>query len=125
MYDFTTIKLLLAILANNGPVIATKISALHPFRDGKSIREEIVGRRVTVVFPAAGYQILDVKVSDPTDMITPLLNQGKPVYVDFNGFDAHAYNFVDKGGQRRLGITAKADTVRVVPSPASDDLVIE
>jgi len=126
MYDITMLKILLAVLANNGAVIATKIAALHPYRDGHTIREEIIGRRVTVVFPAAGYQTLDVKVSDPTDAITPLLDQGKTVYVDFDGFEAHIYDFTDKAtGQRRLGISAKADAVRVIPAPAADDLLIE
>ena len=125
MYNITTLVLTLALLARNGAVIATKITALHPFRDGHTIREEIIGRRVTVVFPAAGYQTLDIKVSDPTDALTPLLNQGKTVYVDFDGFEARVYDFTDKAtGTRRMGISAKADAVRVVPGPG-DDLIIE
>lgn len=127
MYDLTTLLLPLSILAHEGAVIATKIAAMHPYRDGHTIKEEIVGRRVTVVFPGAGYQTLDVKVSDPTDALTPLLDKGKPIYVDFDGFVAKPYDFVDKAtGVRRMGISAKADSVRVVPAPGSaDDLVIE
>ena len=96
MYDLTTLLLPLLILARNGPVIATKIAALHPYRDGHSIKEEIIGRRVTVVFPGAGYQTLDVKVSDPTDALTPLLDKGNPVYVDFDNFVGKIYYFADK-----------------------------
>ena len=96
MYDLTTLLLPLLILARNGPVIATKIAALHPYRDGHSIKEEIIGRRVTVVFPGAGYQTLDVKVSDPTDALTPLLDKGNPVYVDFDNFVGKIYDFADK-----------------------------
>ena len=126
MYDLTTLLLPLLILARNGPVIATKIAALHPYRDGHSIKEEIIGRRVTVVFPGAGYQTLDVKVSDPTDALTPLLDKGNPVYVDFDNFVGKIYDFADKTtGIRRLGISAKATAVRVVAEPNTDDLLIE
>ena len=126
MYDLTTLLLPLLILARNGPVIATKIAALHPYRDGHSIKEEIIGRRVTVVFPGAGYQTLDVKVSDPTDALTPLLDKGNPVYVDFDNFVGTIYDFADKTtGIRRLGISAKATAVRVVAAPNTDDLLIE
>ena len=126
MYDLTTLLLPLLILARNGPVIVTKIDPLHPFRDGHTIREEIVGRRVTVVFPGAGYQTLDVKVSDPTDALTPLLDKGNPVYVDFDNFVGKIYDFADKTtGIRRLGISAKATAVRVVAAPNTDDLLIE
>lgn len=122
MYDVTSINLSLAAIAKGGPAIATKSAPLHPFRDGHSVKEEITGRRVTVVFPTAGYQTLEVKVSDPTDALTPLLNKGQTVYVDFSGFAAKVYDFTDKAtGIRRLGISAKADAVRVVPAPASDD----
>lgn len=126
MYDLTTLLLPLLILARNGPVIATKIAALHPYRDGHSIKEEIIGRRVTVVFPGAVYQTLDVKVSDPTDALTPLLDKGNPVYVDFDNFVGKIYDFADKTtGIRRLGISAKATAVRVVAAPNTDDLLIE
>jgi len=126
MYDLTTLLLPLLILARNGPVIATKIAALHPYRDGHYIKEEIIGRRVTVVFPGAGYQTLDVKVSDPTDALTPLLDKGNPVYVDFDNFVGKIYDFADKTtGIRRLGISAKATAVRVVAAPNTDDLLIE
>ena len=126
MYDLTTLLLPLLILARNGPVIATKIAALHPYRDGHSIKEEIIGRRVTVVFPGAGYHTLDVKVSDPTDALTPLLDKGNPVYVDFDNFVGKIYDFADKTtGIRRLGISAKATAVRVVAAPNTDDLLIE
>ena len=126
MYDLTTLLLPLLILARNGPVIATKIAALHPYRDGHSIKEEIIGRRVTVVFPGAVYQTLDVKVSDPTDALTPLLDKGNPVYVDFDNFVGKIYDFADKTtGIRRLGISAKATAVRVVAPPSTDDLLIE
>ncbi len=126
MYDLTTLLLPLLILARTGPVIATKIAALHPYRDGHSIKEEIIGRRVTVVFPGAGYQTLDVKVSDPTDALTPLLDKGNPVYVDFDNFVGKIYDFADKTtGIRRLGISAKATAVRVVAAPNTDDLLIE
>lgn len=118
MYSIQGLVLDQDVLARGGPTIATKIKASHPFRDGHTVQEEIIGRRVTVVFPAADYQTLDVKVSDPTDALTVLLDKGKPVYVDFDNFEARVYDFVDREtGQRRMGISAKADAVRVVPGP--------
>lgn len=127
MYDLTSLNIDLSTLANGGSVIATKIVPQHPFRDGHTVREEIIGRRVTVVFPAAGYQTLDVKVSDPVDSITPLLDKGKTVHVDFEGFVGKIYDFPDKTtGARHLGISAKATAVRVVPAPGlADDIEIE
>lgn len=122
MYDVTSINLTLAVLAKGGPAIATKSAPLHPFRDGHSVKEEITGRRVTVVFPNAGYQTLDVKVANPIDELTALMGPGKTILVDFEGFEAKVYDFTDKSGVRRLGISAKADAVRVVPD--SDDLVM-
>lgn len=122
MYDVTSINLTLTALAKGGPAIATKSAPLHPFRDGHSVKEEITGRRVTVVFPNAGYQTLDVKVANPIDELTALMGPGKTILVDFEGFEGRVYDFTDKAtGIRRLGISAKADAVRVVPAPASDD----
>lgn len=127
MYDLTSLNIDLSTLANGGPVIATKVAPIHPYRDGHTVREEIVGRRVTVVFPDAGYQSMDVKVSDPTDALTPLLGPGKTVHVDFEGFVGKIYDFPDKTtGARHLGISAKATAVRVVPAPGlADDIEIE
>ena len=124
--EATDLKLKLAAVSNDGPAIAINITAMHPFRDGHSVTEEIIGRRVTVVFPSVDYKTLDVKVSDPTDALTPILNKNRPVYVDFDNFEAHIYDFTDKAtGVRRMGISAKADAVRVVPGPtAFDDLEV-
>ena len=118
MYSIQSLVLDQDVLARGGPTIATKIKASHPFRDGHTVQDEIIGRRVTVVFPAADYQTLDVKVADPTDALTVLLNKGNPVYVVFDGFEGRAYDFKDNTtGVRRTGISAKADAVRVVPGP--------
>lgn len=119
--DISSLKLDFNAFSKGGLAIAAKIAPLHPFRDGHSVKEEITGRRVTVVFPNAGYQTQDVKVSDPTDAITALLEKGETVYVEFKNFEGRVYDFTDKSGVRRLGISAKADAVRVVPAPASDD----
>lgn len=126
MFDLKALKIPFSCFANGGAAIATNISPLHPYRDGHSVTEEIIGRRVTVVFPRAGYQTLDVKVADPTDALTPLLDKGQTVYVDFDGFVATIYDFNDKAtGSRRMGISAKADRVRVVTAPGIDDLTID
>ena len=125
MYDIRTLTFTLAFLAHNGVAIVTKIAALNPFRDGHTIQEEIIGRRVTVVFPSAGYQTLDVKVSDPTDSLSVLLERGQTVYVDFVDFEAKVYDFTDKvTGKRHLGITAKASAVKAIEFPDDEKIVI-
>ena len=56
MIDISKISLTLSQFANGGPVIATSISPINPFRDGHSVTEEVVGRKITVVFPDNGYE---------------------------------------------------------------------
>ena len=125
MFDITTLDLSQEILSKNGLTIATQIKALNPYRDGHTVPEEIIGRRVTVVFPSAGYQTLDVKVSDPTDALSVLLNRGQPVYVVFDNFEAKIYDFTDRvTGKRRLGISAKATAVRVIDFSDDEKIVI-
>ncbi|NBI11317.1 hypothetical protein D1641_15075 [Colidextribacter sp. OB.20] len=130
MIDISKIPLTLSQFANGGPVIATGIAPINPFRDGHSVTEEVVGRKITVVFPDNGYETQEIKVSDPIDTLTPLLKEASfsnPVFVDFPGFVGRVYLIRDKiTGEKNLVISAKADRVRVVPAPGSDDdLVIE
>lgn len=125
MIDISKIPLTLTQFANGGPVIATGIAPINPYRDGKPVTSEVVGRRVTVVFPDNGYETQDIKVDDPTDALTPLLEKAtysNPVFVDFPGFAGHIYLIRDKvSGKQNLVISAKATAVRIVPAPVSDD----
>ena len=108
MIDISKISLTLSQFANGGPVIATSISPINPFRDGHSVTEEVVGRKITVVFPDNGYETQD------------------PVFVEFPGFVGRIYLIRDKiTGEKNLVVSAKADSVRVVPAPGTDDLMIE
>ena len=129
MIDISKISLTLSQFANGGPVIATSISPINPFRDGHSVTEEVVGRKITVVFPDNGYETQEIKVSDPTDALTPLLQEASfsnPVFVEFPGFVGRIYLIRDKiTGEKNLVVSAKADSVRVVPAPGTDDLMIE
>ena len=80
------LKLSLENVTGSGPMILKRIEPIHPFRDGKSIREEISGRLVTVIVPENGYEPVSIEVTDPTDALTPLLSKAtaaSPVYVDF------------------------------------------
>lgn len=126
-FDISKLALPLSAFTGDGPVIATKIDAIHPFREGKSIAEEIIGRKVTVVFPGNGYEALEVKVSDPVDAISPLLKNAtfmSPVYVDFDDFEARLYEMTDRETKsRRVVLSVKAKAVRVVSSPG--EVVIE
>lgn len=127
MLDISKINLTLSQLANGGPVIATDSSPMNPFRDGHLVTDEVVGRKITVVFPDNGYETQEIKVSDPTDTLTPLLKQASfahPVLVDFEGFSARIYLIKDKiTGQKNLVLSTKADKVRVIPSTGDDFLV--
>ena len=129
MIDISKIPLTLSQFANGGPVIATGIAPINPFRDGHSVTEEVVGRKITVVFPDNGYETQEIKVSDPTDALTPLLKEASfsnPVFVEFPGFVGRIYLIRDKiTGEKNLVVSAKADSVRVVPAPGTDDLMIE
>ena len=129
MIDISKISLTLSQFANGGPVIATSISPINPFRDGHSVTEEVVGRKITVVFPDKGYETQEIKVSDPTDAFNPLIKEAyfsNPVFVEFPGFVGRIYLIRDKiTGEKNLVVSAKADSVRVVPAPGTDDLMIE
>ena len=117
--ELRNLHLPLACFSNGGSVILKSIVPTHPFRDGKRITEEIIGRSVTVVFPENGYDTLTVKVSDPTDALAPLLARAtakNPVLVDFVDFDATIYTMRGSDGQFRTGISAKASKVNVVSS---------
>lgn len=74
-------------VTGGGPMILKRIDPIHPFRDGKSIREEISGRLVTVIVPENGYEPVSIEVTDPTDALSPLLTKAtaaSPVHVDFD-----------------------------------------
>lgn len=122
--ELKNIKLAFSCFSNGGAAILKEITPDHPYRDGKRVLEEIVGRKVTVVLPANGYDTLTVKVADPTDALSPLLGKAtpdSPVHVAFDGFTASLYSMRGNDGQWRTGVSAKAEKVRVVQNP-SDDL---
>ena len=126
----SNLKITFDNLANGGHAILQEIAADHPYRDGKSVLEEITGRKVTVVFPANHYDTLTVKVSDPTDALSVLLENStpdNPVYVEFDDFSASVYAMRGNDGQFRTGISAKASHVRAVERHqigGMDDIVI-
>ena len=79
--------------------------------------DKVIGLRVTVVFPGNGYDTQTVKVTDPTDRLSVLLDKAtasRPVYVDFDGFTASVYTMRGEDGRWRTGVSAKAAAVRVV-----------
>ena len=80
---------------------------------------------MTVVFPGNGYDTQTVKVTDPTDRLSVLLDKATPshpVYVDFDGFTASVYTMRGEDGRWRTGVSAKAAAVRVVQAPDDLDL---
>lgn len=108
------VNLTLETLSNGGPVLATDVKPTYAYKDGKRL-DKVEGLTVGVVFPKNHYETLSVKVADPVDRLSVLLEMGDPVPVTFQGFTAKIYVMNGRGG-----ISAKADTVQVV-----DDGVVE
>lgn len=106
----------LECLSGGGPAIATGTAPDYPYVDGTRDKSKVIGQRVTVVFPANGYEAQTVRVANPVDRLSAVLEQakGRPVYVSFTNFTARVYIM-----DGRVGVSAKADDVSVVP----DDLV--
>lgn len=110
------VNLSLENLSNNGPVIATEAKPAYAYDDGQRL-DKVEGLKVSVVFPGNHYDTLTVKVADPVDRLSTVLDKGTPVYVTFQGFVARVY--VLNG---HVGVSAKADTVTIVGD--DDDLII-
>ena len=109
---------------NGGPAILKEITADYPYRNGERVLTEIVGRKVTVVFPENGYETLTVRVADPVDALSPLLAKAtaaEPVYVMFEDFEAGFRNQRNRDGVWQPTLYAKASAVRVAPDPAELD----
>ena len=115
----TKLNLPLTLLSNGGPIILKGVRPAYQYTDGKR-GDNVIGLRVEVVFEKNGYETLTVTVADPVDRLSAVLkNADGPVYADFEGFTARFY--VMNG---RPGISAKADSVRVV-TPDDFDLDID
>lgn len=121
----SNVDLNLSNFTKGGPVILTDFRPAYNYKDGKKL-DELVGRKAVVVLPGNNYDTLTVTVADPVDFLSPILAKAsadKPVYVDFDDFQAHIY--VMNGN---AGVSAKASAIRVVPAPGTiddDDLLIE
>ena len=116
------LRLALDALSHGGPVILKSVAPDYEY-DGDNRRT--VGLRVTVVFPGNGYDTQTVKVTDPTDRLSVLLDKAtasRPVYVDFDGFTASVYTMRGEDGRWRTGVSAKAAAVRVFQAPDDLDL---
>lgn len=123
--NIKNIKLMMDNLSNGGPVILQSVSPDYEYDADRKRTEKVIGLKVTVVFPGNGYDTQVVRVSDPTDRLSALLDKvtpTSPVYVDFDGFTASIYTMRGDDGRWRTGVSAKATTVRVVSLP--DDLDI-
>lgn len=122
--DLKNLKLHFQNFTNGGPAILKAIDPDYPYRDGQRVTTEIVGRKVTVVFPENGYETMTVRVADPVDALSPLLAKAtasEPVYVAFEDFEAGFRNQRDRNGVWQPTLYAKASAVRVAPNPAELD----
>ena len=112
-------------LSHGGPVILKSVAPDYEYDGDNRRTDKVVGLRVTVVFPGNGYDTQTVKVTDPTDRLSVLLDKATPshpVYVDFDGFTASVYTMRGEDGRWRTGVSAKAAAVRVVQAPDDLDL---
>ena len=119
------IRLSLESLSHGGPVILKSVAPDYEYDADNRRTDKVVGLRVTVVFPGNGYDTQTVKVTDPTDRLSVLLDQAtasRPVYVDFDGFTASVYTMRGEDGRWRTGVSAKAAAVRVAQAPDDLDL---
>ena len=119
------LRLALDALSHGGPVILRSVAPDYEYDGDNRRTDKVVGLRVTVVFPGNGYDTQTVKVTDPTDRLSVLLDKATPshpVYVDFDGFTASVYTMRGEDGRWRTGVSAKAAAVRVAQAPDDLDL---
>ena len=119
------LRLTLDALSHGGPVILKSVAPDYEYDGDNRRTDKVVGLRVTVVFPGNGYDTQTVKVTDPTDRLSVLLDKAtasRPVYVDFDGFTASVYTMRGEDGRWRTGVSAKATAVRVAQAPDDLDL---
>ena len=115
--DLKNIKLTFDSLSNGGLAIVKEVVPLNPYKDGQRVTEEIIGRKVTVVFPENHYDTLTVNVYDPVDQLSALLDKATaatPVCVAFDGFEAGFHNSRNREGLWVPTLYAKATSVQVL-----------
>lgn len=121
--DIKNLKLTLDNLSIGGPVILQSVSPDYEYDIDHKRTDRVVGLKIKVVFPGNSYDTQVIRVSDPTDRLSTLLDKAtpaSPVYVDFDGFTASVYTMRGDDGRWRTGVSAKATGVRVVPGPHDD-----
>lgn len=122
--NIRNIRLTLDNFTSGGGAILNSVVPDYEYDNDRNRTGKILGLKVSVVFPANAYDTLTVKVSDPTDRLTALLEKarpGSPVYVDFEGFTASIYNMRGDDGRWKVGVAAKATGVNVLPTPDTLD----
>lgn len=115
-------------LANGGPAIVQSVAPDYEYDADRKRTDKVIGLRVTVVFPSNNYDTQIVKVADPTDRISALLAKATPttpVYAEFDGFRASIYTMMGTDARFRVGVSARADAVRVVSGATADALDLD
>ena len=123
--DIKNLKLTLDNLSIGGPVILQSVSPDYEYDIDHKRTDRVVGLKIKVVFPGNNYDTQVIRVSDPTDRLSTLLDKAtpaSPVYVVFDGFTASVYTMRGDDGRWRTGVSAKATTVRVVSPPNDLDV---
>lgn len=122
--DIKNLRLTWDNLTNGGPVVLSKVRAIHPYRDGKFVREEISGRSYTVVFPGNMYESQEVDIDDPIDAVSPILKKATyetPVLVEFDDLNVYIHAKKQKDGTWKDVLGASAKAIRIVQ--ASDEKI--
>lgn len=110
----------LSNVTNGGRMILTGVRQAYEYVNGKR-GDKVIGLRVDVVLEKNNYDSLTVKVSNPVDSLSAVLeNADGPVYVTFEGFSARVYVM---NGQ--ADVSAKATAVRVDTTARADTDIID
>lgn len=124
--ELKKLDLTIDAFSKGGQIIVTDIAPEYRYVDGERDLSKVIGLRVTAVFPGNGYESQIVKVSNPVDRLTVLLEKAtpdKPLRVTFVNFHANIYTMRGNDGRWRTGISAKAEDVK--PVDDDFDIVIE
>ena len=106
-------------LSGGGPAIAIDSIPFYEYRDGART-DRIIGHKITVVFPKNKYAHQDIKVLNPQDQLSSLLENVGSVPVQFEGIKISIYKRLTDGTYHDA-LSVKATGVAIV----EDDIGID
>lgn len=118
--DVKNLGLTIENFTKGGRAIVASVAPDYEYKDGVRDTSKPIGQRVTVVFPSNGYETQTVKVANPVDTLSVLMDKvtdDKPLCVKFVDFTASIYSMKGTDGRWRTGVSARAADVK----PVMDD----